>query len=76
MNPCPMEKYLYFSTELNADYTARPEFNVKANGTAYTSYGFDISGITDKNITVKYFVWEKEKFSPLFSYGIENIEIK
>ncbi len=57
LNPCPMRKYFYFSIDFDDDYTAGPEFKVKANGTELTP---DCGGVysvraesTDIAITVE-----------------------
>lgn len=168
LNPCPMGKRFYFSIDFDDDYTAGPEFKVKANGTeltpdgggvynvragstdititvegvipkkftdkidvstdiwedeetshtfltvyaeitsnlnmngkhavcavynekgkllllktdpinvmygtTYTSQDLDITGITDKKLTVKYFVWNMSNTKPLLPFGADNIE--
>ena len=45
-------------------------------GTTYASQDFDLTGITDKKLTVKFFVWENARLKPLLPHGEDNIEIK
>mgnify|MGYP007047929332 FL=1 len=45
-------------------------------GTTYASQDLDITGITDKKLTVKYFVWNMAKITPLLPFGADNIEIE
>ena len=45
-------------------------------GTTYASQDLDLTGITDKKLTVKYFVWNMAKITPLLPFGADNIEIE
>ena len=45
-------------------------------GKTYTSHDFDLTGITDKKLTVKYFVWEKGSIKPLLPLGKGSADIE
>lgn len=43
-------------------------------GTTYASQDLDLTGITNKKLTVKYFVWNMANTKPLLPFGADNIE--
>lgn len=43
-------------------------------GTTYASQDLDLTGITDKKLTIKYFVWNMANTKPLLPFGADNIE--
>ena len=45
-------------------------------GTTYAEQDFDLTGITDKKLIVKYYVWIMAKTTPLLPFGTDNIEIE
>lgn len=45
-------------------------------GTTYASQDFDLTGITDKKLTMKFFVWNMVNIKPLLPFGADNVEIE